>query len=243
MLSAEFEMEKVQKVVGTSGDADPSSPRKPRQKKTSHPVRSKYGAYCMSVRHILRLCVCVASPRYDTVTTNILCGGCLTCRSKKVKCDEGLPSCRRCKRLNLECQQPCSSAFSCLKQQRRGIGPWKARHQTGWSPSALAPAPESATAYQEVLERDPSASTHHEQSCAGGDDGGDDTMRPVELGNQDTRNVVGLASQKNSENCPWYRGDQATAVQVVHFLEADEQLALDTEWLYPSPNIFDNSIS
>jgi hypothetical protein len=32
--------------------------------------------------------------------------GCLTCRSKKVRCDEQLPQCRRCVRLQLKCSWP-----------------------------------------------------------------------------------------------------------------------------------------
>lgn len=32
------------------------------------------------------------------------CVGCLTCRTKKVKCDEQAPECRRCQRLDLRCE-------------------------------------------------------------------------------------------------------------------------------------------
>ncbi|KAK1751316.1 hypothetical protein QBC47DRAFT_425480 [Echria macrotheca] len=37
--------------------------------------------------------------------------GCLTCRNSRVKCDEGRPVCRRCRRLNLECGGPRGMAF------------------------------------------------------------------------------------------------------------------------------------
>ncbi|KAK0753792.1 hypothetical protein B0T18DRAFT_337614 [Schizothecium vesticola] len=37
--------------------------------------------------------------------------GCLTCRKRRVKCDESRPICRTCQRLNLECDGPRGIAF------------------------------------------------------------------------------------------------------------------------------------
>ncbi|KAK6599184.1 hypothetical protein H4I96_08388 [Botrytis cinerea] len=65
--------------------------------------------------------------------------GCLTCRAKKVKCDELLPLCGRCERLKLNCQQPCSRILPSVRERRRGAGPIKSRN-SDWSPQSLSPA-------------------------------------------------------------------------------------------------------
>ncbi|KAJ5979557.1 hypothetical protein N7481_006855 [Penicillium waksmanii] len=61
--------------------------------------------------------------------------GCQTCISKKVKCDEQRPHCRRCIRLQLQCEwttQPPS-----LSARRRGFGPIKSRES--WAPRTIQP--------------------------------------------------------------------------------------------------------
>ncbi|KAL2807650.1 hypothetical protein BJX63DRAFT_64474 [Aspergillus granulosus] len=63
--------------------------------------------------------------------------GCLTCNSKRVKCDEARPHCGRCVRLHLTCElrQPKPS----LASQRRGFGPIKDRDSGLWSPCSIVP--------------------------------------------------------------------------------------------------------
>lgn len=63
--------------------------------------------------------------------------GCLTCRTKKVKCDEQTPECRRCQRLDLRCAWTLPSGKSRLapNSRRRDKPAWpkilpKADHRT-----------------------------------------------------------------------------------------------------------------
>lgn len=72
------------------------------QSKPTHQPRSRKGK-----RGVLR----GLGGRRCTDRPNGLCSrmltnraGCLTCRSKKVKCDEQAPRCRRCNRLDLTCE-------------------------------------------------------------------------------------------------------------------------------------------
>ncbi|RDW59905.1 hypothetical protein BP6252_12992 [Coleophoma cylindrospora] len=67
--------------------------------------------------------------------------GCLTCRKKKVKCDETLPACGRCQRLNLACQQPASRVYSSRRDRVPGAGIWQKRQDRPESPRNLLPAP------------------------------------------------------------------------------------------------------
>ncbi|KAF7941707.1 uncharacterized protein EAE97_006544 [Botrytis byssoidea] len=81
----------------------------------------------------------IISKRKRSNTTGRSKYGCLTCRAKKVKCDERLPSCGRCERLKLDCQQPCSRILPSVRERRRGAGPIKSR-DSDWSPQSLSPA-------------------------------------------------------------------------------------------------------
>ncbi|PYI23966.1 hypothetical protein BO99DRAFT_457810 [Aspergillus violaceofuscus CBS 115571] len=63
--------------------------------------------------------------------------GCQTCLSKRVKCDEQHPHCKRCVRLGLTCEwgrgkQP-------LAARRRGLGPIKHRDSSRWAPPSIHP--------------------------------------------------------------------------------------------------------
>ncbi|PYI27668.1 hypothetical protein BP00DRAFT_352793, partial [Aspergillus indologenus CBS 114.80] len=63
--------------------------------------------------------------------------GCQTCLSKRVKCDEQHPHCKRCVRLGLTCEwqrgkQP-------LAARRRGLGPIKHRDSSRWAPPSIQP--------------------------------------------------------------------------------------------------------
>lgn len=82
--------------------------------------------------------------------------GCMTCLSKKVKCDETRPHCKRCVRLGLCCewtaqQQPLAS-------RRRGFGPIKER--LSWTPPAITPKATSndsdLSSNGEVVNQEPS---------------------------------------------------------------------------------------
>ncbi|KAG4032665.1 hypothetical protein MFRU_006g01330 [Monilinia fructicola] len=81
----------------------------------------------------------VGSKRKRSSTSGRSKYGCLTCRTKKVKCDEQLPSCGRCDRLKLICQQPCSRILPSVRERRRGAGPLKSR-DPDWAPQSLSPA-------------------------------------------------------------------------------------------------------
>ncbi|KAF4344531.1 hypothetical protein FBEOM_1499 [Fusarium beomiforme] len=61
--------------------------------------------------------------------------GCLTCLTKKVKCDETKPLCNRCVRLKLECRW--ASPMQPLAERRRGLGPIKQRER--WTPQTIVP--------------------------------------------------------------------------------------------------------
>ncbi|PTD09155.1 hypothetical protein FCULG_00007706 [Fusarium culmorum] len=61
--------------------------------------------------------------------------GCLTCLSKKVKCDESRPQCARCARLGLDCEW--AAQHLPLASRRRGLGPIKER--SSWTPQAIIP--------------------------------------------------------------------------------------------------------
>ncbi|CAD6449330.1 4aa34d9b-737b-464e-86c0-5e32afcf8621 [Sclerotinia trifoliorum] len=80
-----------------------------------------------------------ANPKRKRSSTSRSKQGCLTCRTKKVKCDERLPCCRRCERLKLNCQQSCSRILPSVRDRRRGVGPLKSRN-SDWSPQPLSPA-------------------------------------------------------------------------------------------------------
>ncbi|CAK7220065.1 hypothetical protein SCUCBS95973_004030 [Sporothrix curviconia] len=77
--------------------------------------------------------------------------GCLTCRGRKVKCDEAKPGCLMCTRLRLRCEYASGEAV-CLHDRRLGAGPIKKRQFTGWRPQrieakkALAPPTAAALA-------------------------------------------------------------------------------------------------
>ncbi|KAJ9490029.1 hypothetical protein VN97_g3262 [Penicillium thymicola] len=61
--------------------------------------------------------------------------GCRTCISKKVKCDEQHPLCRRCIRLHLRCEWPAHQPS--MSTRRRGLGPIKSRN--AWTPRPILP--------------------------------------------------------------------------------------------------------
>ncbi|KAF4437556.1 hypothetical protein F53441_13005 [Fusarium austroafricanum] len=61
--------------------------------------------------------------------------GCLTCLTKKVKCDETKPQCNRCVRLRLECLWTAKPQP--LAERRRGLGPIKQRES--WTPQTIVP--------------------------------------------------------------------------------------------------------
>ncbi|RGP80300.1 zn 2cys6 transcription factor [Fusarium longipes] len=61
--------------------------------------------------------------------------GCLTCLTKKVKCDEERPRCARCVRLGLGCEWAAQQIP--LASRRRGFGPIKKR--SSWMPQAITP--------------------------------------------------------------------------------------------------------
>ncbi|OQE20846.1 hypothetical protein PENFLA_c015G10247 [Penicillium flavigenum] len=65
--------------------------------------------------------------------------GCRTCISKKVKCDEQYPLCRRCVRLRLQCEWPVYQPS--MSTRRRGLGPIKSRH--AWTPPPILPIRQS----------------------------------------------------------------------------------------------------
>ncbi|KAJ5415172.1 hypothetical protein N7465_003867 [Penicillium sp. CMV-2018d] len=65
--------------------------------------------------------------------------GCRTCISKKVKCDEQHPLCRRCVRLRLQCEWPGYQPS--MSTRRRGLGPIKTRD--AWTPPPIVPIPQS----------------------------------------------------------------------------------------------------
>lgn len=67
--------------------------------------------------------------------------GCLTCRSKRVKCDEQRPVCARCKRLSLDCHPSDSLPRITVKERRQGLGSWRRRNKDCWLPSPLLPRP------------------------------------------------------------------------------------------------------
>ncbi|CAK7271406.1 hypothetical protein SEPCBS57363_004603 [Sporothrix epigloea] len=64
--------------------------------------------------------------------------GCLTCRSRKVKCDEAKPACLTCTRLILRCDYASEEAV-CLHDRRLGAGPIKKRQFTSWRPQRIEP--------------------------------------------------------------------------------------------------------
>jgi hypothetical protein len=57
--------------------------------------------------------------------------GCLTCRSRRIKCDESHPVCRNCAKSKRVCQQPTSHADECQAAPVGG-GPTAARNATLW---------------------------------------------------------------------------------------------------------------
>ncbi|SCO01278.1 uncharacterized protein FFB20_11391 [Fusarium fujikuroi] len=61
--------------------------------------------------------------------------GCLTCLTKKVKCDETRPQCNRCVRLKLECRW--AMQMQPLAERRRGLGPIEQRER--WTPPTIVP--------------------------------------------------------------------------------------------------------
>ncbi|KAI1050706.1 hypothetical protein LB507_009349 [Fusarium sp. FIESC RH6] len=61
--------------------------------------------------------------------------GCLTCLTKRVKCDEKRPDCARCVRLGLECLWVREQVS--LASRRRGLGPIKERGS--WEPPPIVP--------------------------------------------------------------------------------------------------------
>ncbi|KAJ4244043.1 hypothetical protein NW762_014656 [Fusarium torreyae] len=61
--------------------------------------------------------------------------GCSTCSTKKVKCDEQRPRCKRCIRLGLSCEW--ASRPPPLASRRRGHGPIKQR--SSWIPQPISP--------------------------------------------------------------------------------------------------------
>ncbi|KAH6653226.1 hypothetical protein BKA67DRAFT_311911 [Truncatella angustata] len=63
--------------------------------------------------------------------------GCRTCITKKVKCDEQHPRCKRCIRLDLHCEW--TEQVPSLTLRRRGWGPIKARDS--WTPKSITPKP------------------------------------------------------------------------------------------------------
>ncbi|ERT02829.1 hypothetical protein HMPREF1624_01132 [Sporothrix schenckii ATCC 58251] len=65
--------------------------------------------------------------------------GCLTCRGRKVKCDEVKPSCKMCTRLHLQCDYGPEGKTICLHDRRRGAGPIKRRRFTNWRPQKIVP--------------------------------------------------------------------------------------------------------
>ncbi|KAI3575670.1 hypothetical protein IWW34DRAFT_822766 [Fusarium oxysporum f. sp. albedinis] len=66
--------------------------------------------------------------------------GCLTCLTKKVKCDETRPQCNRCVRLRLECRW--ATQMQPLAERRRGLGPIKQREK--WTPQTIVPKTDDA---------------------------------------------------------------------------------------------------
>lgn len=75
--------------------------------------------------------------RLDQCGRLLKLSGCLTCRRSRVKCDEAIPTCKRCQRLDLRCEQP--SFQITLGERRRGLGPLKSRTPESWSPSSILP--------------------------------------------------------------------------------------------------------
>ncbi|KAH0490194.1 hypothetical protein TgHK011_001674 [Trichoderma gracile] len=63
--------------------------------------------------------------------------GCLTCKRRKVKCDEQRPRCSHCERLNLECKWRPLHAAALAKQRQdvNGEGVASLSHQPEFSPS------------------------------------------------------------------------------------------------------------
>lgn len=74
---------------------------------------------------------------HESRLTNILCIGCINCRTRRVKCDEKQPACGRCSSLELPCQKPEPPIP--LKIRRRGHGPVKSRSILRWEPPKLLP--------------------------------------------------------------------------------------------------------
>ncbi|CAK7229433.1 hypothetical protein SBRCBS47491_007242 [Sporothrix bragantina] len=62
--------------------------------------------------------------------------GCLTCRGRKVKCDEAKPGCQMCIRLRLRCDYATEEAVT-LHDRRLGAGPIKKRQFTNWRPQRI----------------------------------------------------------------------------------------------------------
>ncbi|KAL1892096.1 hypothetical protein Sste5346_007251 [Sporothrix stenoceras] len=65
--------------------------------------------------------------------------GCLTCRSRKVKCDEAKPGCQMCTRLRLRCEYGAEEKTTRLHDRRLGAGPLKKRQFTNWRPQKIVP--------------------------------------------------------------------------------------------------------
>ncbi|TGO15829.1 hypothetical protein BTUL_0035g00330 [Botrytis tulipae] len=152
----------------------------------------------------------IISKRKRSNTTGRSKYGCLTCRGKKVKCDERLPSCGRCERLKLDCQQPCSRILPSVRERRRGAGPIKSR-DSDWSPQSLSPALQVS----EKQPQEPEALLNHYLS--GYDHG-----------------LAAAAASASSFSVGHHEGASQNQAPII---EAGADMLLDpvAEWLLPDP--------
>ncbi|KAK6836006.1 fungal-specific transcription factor domain-containing protein [Apiospora arundinis] len=123
--------------------------------------------------------------------------GCVTCKRRKVKCDEQRPRCSHCERLNFECKwQPSPSARHLSQSQRaRTVGPTTANASTGQDNSSS----EARTSPYCIsdLAADPTVNQVFDYASfmwdGGGGGGGNDAWQP-------TASDVGFYSQILASN-------------------------------------------
>ncbi|KAH6979042.1 hypothetical protein EDB82DRAFT_245980 [Fusarium venenatum] len=158
--------------------------------------------------------------------------GCLTCLSKKVKCDEKRPQCARCVRLGLGCEW--AAQHLPLASRRRGFGPIKER--SSWTPKAITPKASSS-----------------EVDLSSGTDTVADQESPQELALTDTPNhVLRLTDSMNAhttfalpdtdvggvpaiQNLPDLLSEDIDSLTLPEF---DEEISFDTAQLilFPAPS-------
>jgi hypothetical protein len=113
---------------------NPSSPRPSKRKKVAGPAKgTKAGEKTASP-----MAAATATDTADTATNKPkrVRTGCLTCRERHLKCDEGLPNCQNCRKSSRECKRGVRLNFIDTTVKSRHIIPptedWKGLCFSEW---------------------------------------------------------------------------------------------------------------